>query len=282
MADSAKFSEERWWDSKTVAIVTGSNQGIGHGAATSLASQGLSTVVTSRSETAAKEAADKIVKGNPSATLMSHELDISDRESIKQFASWAKESFPDGIMILINNAGFAYKGNTFGGDEAEKTMAINYHGTANITEALLPLIKSGGRIVHMCSSAGKLDILPRGSPVKDRLVNATSRADIDAVAADFVAAIRRGSHKEEGFPSSMYGMSKLCEAMHARRLAKDLQNANITVNACHPGYVNTSMTSGRGHKTWEEGADTSVWLALRPPKRVVSGCFFTDRRQEDF
>ena len=48
-------------------------------------------------------------------------------------------------------AGFAYKGNVFGADECATTLGVNFHGTAAVTEALLPLIPQGGRIINMCS-----------------------------------------------------------------------------------------------------------------------------------
>jgi NAD(P)-dependent dehydrogenase (short-subunit alcohol dehydrogenase family) len=51
-------------------------------------------------------------------------------------------------------AGFAHKGDVFGADECAQTLAVNFHGTAALTEALLPLIPEGGRIINMCSSEG--------------------------------------------------------------------------------------------------------------------------------
>lgn len=48
-------------------------------------------------------------------------------------------------------AGFAYKGDVFGADECAHTLGVNFHGTAAVTEALLPLIPEGGRIINICS-----------------------------------------------------------------------------------------------------------------------------------
>lgn len=45
----------------------------------------------------------------------------------------------------------------------------------------------------------------------------------------------RGRLKGSGWPSSMYGVSKLCESMYTRILADELRARNITVNACCPG-----------------------------------------------
>ena len=114
----------------------------------------------------------------------------------------------------------------------------------------------------------------------------------------------------------MYGVSKLCEATYTRILARQLQGRHIHVNACCPGYCATEMSSWRGQKTavgasehaaqvhlharvtrhavvcltWRaiaprlqaQGADTPVWLALRPPAESQTGGFYSERRLEDF
>jgi carbonyl reductase 1 len=54
-----------------------------------------------------------------------------------------RASFPEGI---------AYKGNTFGADEAQTTLATNFLGTKAVCEALLPLMSKGGRIVNVSST----------------------------------------------------------------------------------------------------------------------------------
>jgi carbonyl reductase 1 len=48
-----------------------------------------------------------------------------------------------------------------------------------------------------------------------------------------------------------------------------------------PGYVSTDMSSHRGTKTIEEGADTPAWLALLAPPDST-GKFYKDRKLEGF
>lgn len=79
----------------------------------------------------------------------------------------------------------------------------------------------------------------------------------------------------------MYGVSKLCETSYTRILAEQLKPAGVMVNACCPGYVNTDMTSHKGVKTLEQGADTPVWLALMPPGGPT-GKLFAERKQIPF
>ncbi len=56
-------------------------------------------------------------------------------------------------------AGVAFKGNTFGAAEARQTLDTNFVGTQHVCEAIAPLMTSGGRIVNICSMAGKQRII---------------------------------------------------------------------------------------------------------------------------
>lgn len=59
---------------------------------------------------------------------------------------------PGGVTVLVNNAGFAFKGDVFGAAEAEATLAVNFRGTADACEALCPLlIPHRGRVVNVSS-----------------------------------------------------------------------------------------------------------------------------------
>ena len=56
-------------------------------------------------------------------------------------------------------AGMAFKGNTFGPAEARQTLDTNFVGTQHVCEAIAPLMSSGGRVVNICSMAGKQRII---------------------------------------------------------------------------------------------------------------------------
>lgn len=78
------------------------------------------------------------------------------------------------------------------------------------------------------------------------------------------------------------GISKALESSYSRVLAKELQDKGIMVNACHPGYCATDMSSWRGTISAAAGADTPVWLALLPPDEFKTGGLWWDRQQHDF
>jgi hypothetical protein len=59
-----------------------------------------------------------------------------------------------GLDILVNNAGFAFHGDAWGEEVARTTVNTNYYGTKRVCEAFLPLMREGGRVVNISSTAG--------------------------------------------------------------------------------------------------------------------------------
>jgi NAD(P)-dependent dehydrogenase (short-subunit alcohol dehydrogenase family) len=58
--------------------------------------------------------------------------------------------------------------------------------------------------------------------------------------------------------------------------------AEITVNACHPGDANSTLSHSLGyggHETPEQAADTPVWLATDPSVAGITGKYFASRQQ---
>ncbi len=56
-------------------------------------------------------------------------------------------------MYFSACAGIAFKGNTFGADEAATTLATNFAGTRAVCERVLPLMPKQSRIVNVCRLA---------------------------------------------------------------------------------------------------------------------------------
>ncbi|KAL3131003.1 hypothetical protein ABBQ38_000327 [Trebouxia sp. C0009 RCD-2024] len=281
MSAKAEFElpGEKWWSTDTVAVVTGANKGIGYGIAKLLASQGLLTVVAARNEELGRKAVHEIQESTGSKAVHFARLDITDGASVKHFAATMEAEY-GGVTILVNNAGFAYKGDVFGADEADKTISVNYRGTRAVCEAVQPLLTKNARIVNVSSRAGLLKIIQSDS-LRQKVDSASSLQNVDDLAEDFVASIKADKLQGSGWPRSMYGVSKLCETAYTRVLAEQLKGAGVMVNACCPGYVDTDMTSHRGVKTLEQGADTPVWLALMPPGGPT-GKLFAERKQIPF
>lgn len=282
-SDFRQEMENKWWSSNTVALVTGANKGIGFFIAQKLAGEGISTIVCARNPVLGEEACDKLKKEGYENVYF-HEMDITKPETIDSCAKWVKEKF-GGLDILVNNAGFAHKGNVFGAEEAKYVIGINYEGTRAVCDRFIPLLRPspvGARLVNVCSMAGKLRIV---SPELQARFNdpSLSPEKLSALVSEFPKAIQDKSYKQYGWPSSMYGVSKLAECTYTRILHRQLENRpegqKVFVNACCPGYCATDMSSWGGIKSANEGADTPFFLSLAPP---ISGGFFSERRQESF
>ena len=89
---------------------------------------------------------------------------------------------------------------------------------------------------------------------------------------------------------SAYGRSKLANILFTYELARKLEGSGVTVNCVHPGYVNTGLSLNNGlifgvfaglsarlfGRKPEEGARTSIYLAVSPEVQGVTGKYFAD------
>lgn len=96
---------------KKLAIVTGSNKGIGLEIVRALCKDhpGIETVLTSRDEAQGRAAVERIREDTGVEPLF-HQLDITDEDSCNRLAQWIEREKGGKLDILVNNAGFAYHG----------------------------------------------------------------------------------------------------------------------------------------------------------------------------
>lgn len=94
-----------------VAVVTGANKGIGYEIVKHLVNSKTQDVVylTSRDEGRGRAAVDSLKSQGVDATF--HQLDLDSQESVNDFAAHITE-LHDGLDVLVNNAGIAYKRDT--------------------------------------------------------------------------------------------------------------------------------------------------------------------------
>ena len=140
---------------KKVAVVTGANKGIGLEVARQLCKENVQTILACRSEILGTAAAKELRAEGLDAVF--EKCDIGSEDSIKSFVAAISSKYSH-IDILLNNAAIAYKNSdpTPFNQQARPTMAINYFGTLQMTEAMLPLLKASPspRIVNVASQAG--------------------------------------------------------------------------------------------------------------------------------
>ncbi|KAK4956412.1 hypothetical protein LTR10_005936 [Elasticomyces elasticus] len=284
-----------------VAAVTGANKGIGLAIVRQLALQYPKSplksgpfliYLTARSEERGAEAvktlesdqqlkdAKVLVKDGGDTTIKFYALDISQTKSIQDFSTFLKKEHPDGVDVVINNAGIAMQG--FDANIVQETLHTNYYGTLEATRDLLPLLREGGRMVNVSSMSGKLN--KYSDDIRNAFLQA-AKTDVPAVTAlmeKFKSAVSEGKEKEAGFPSAAYAVSKAGETAFTKVIAMEeaKRNRGVLVNACCPGYVKTDMTRGGGAKTPDEGAQTPVMLALHDIGGKTGGFWQSEKEIE--
>ncbi|MBI2542269.1 3-oxoacyl-ACP reductase FabG [Candidatus Woesearchaeota archaeon] len=190
-----------------VAVVTGSDRGIGKGIAIALAKEGCKVVVNSYKESEeAKNTVEEIKKLGNDAIFV--KANVTREADIKNLIEKVAEKFGK-LDIMVNNAGILVNGTveTLTEQDWDRQMSVNLKGVFFGTKhAVLQMKKNG---------------------VKGRIINVSSIAGL------------------VGFPGiSAYCASKGGVTEFTREVALDCAKYGITVNAINPGVIVTDMTKG--------------------------------------
>lgn len=265
-----------------VAVVTGSNTGIGYEIARGLAGS-LPTILTSRNDERGRRALQSLREEGENLDLHYHQLDIDDPESVDRFVGYVRDTF-GGVRVLVNNAAIAFKGSDptpFEG-QTEPTLRTNVYSTISFTEKMVPLLQNQNdtRIVFMASQAGTSALRSSSRSLQDRWMSDTLGKDgIFELLDAFKASVRAGTHLADGWANTNYGMSKLAVIAAARSFGRDLATEGITVTSCCPGYCKTNMSSHRGNRSAAKGAETPIWLSLCDSSATPPGSFWYDKER---
>ncbi len=148
-------------DTTRIALITGASRGLGRNSALKLAGQGIDLIITYMSNEAE---AQEVVRSAQALgrRALALQLDVADSGSFAAFAervkkalagTWQREQFD----YLVNNAGSGVHASFAETTEAQFDLLVNVHlkGTFFLTQALLPLIKDGGRILNTSSGLAR-------------------------------------------------------------------------------------------------------------------------------
>lgn len=249
------------WRSEMNVIVTGANTGIGRVTAETLAKRGAHVVLACRSREKTQPVLDAIAASGGSAEMVP--LDLGDLESVR---ACAKDLLARGtpVQVLVNNAGLAgLRGATKQGFEV--TFGTNHLGPFLLTTMLLPLLRSG-------------------KPA--RIVNVSSKAHRGARAIDW-DALRKPTSSTTGVLE--YNVSKLCNVLFTKELARGRAGEGVHSYALHPGVIASDVwrqvpwpirpLMKLFMKTTEEGAQTSLYCATSPEVASHDGRYYVDCKE---
>jgi len=246
-----------------IAVITGTTHGIGMVTSRELAKAGCTVVMLCRNEKAAAKVRADLLAGVPGSDVHAIHCDLASLASVRECAQAVRSRF-ERIDLLINNAGIVSMQQRLSEDGFELTFATNHLGPFLLTRLLLDRLTARGRIVTVASRnhyKGRL-----GAP--DLAQVAGRRARYNAGAA--------------------YARSKLANVMHTLALARRLEGTGITANCLHPGVVDTHLLPrwlrllrplrSRDIIDAEQGARTTLYLALSDEVAGVSGRYFDERQ----
>ena len=218
------FSSMAWTENDVpdqrgrLAIVTGSNTGLGYDTARVLAGRGAHVVMAVRDTAKGEAAADRIRQLSPGAQVSVRKLDLGSLASVRDAGVEMASEYPR-IDLLINNAGVMYPPKQTTADGFELQFGTNHLGHFALTGLLLGnlLPVEGSRVVVVASIAHNI------------------RAKIDF--EDLQWEHRRYDRV------AAYGQSKLANLMFAYDLQRRLAAANTKTIAvaAHPGVAATEL-----------------------------------------
>ena len=250
---------------KTV-LVTGATNGIGLVTARELARMGAQVTIISRDPDKCASVAE-MIKNETANPVEYIAADLSTLTGIMQAAAVFKQHHTR-LHVLVNNAGGFFNKRLITPDGLEMTFALNHLNYFLLTNLLLDMLKSSSpaRVVNVASG-----------------IHMGARLEFDNL---------QGEKHYAGFRA--YGQSKLCNVLFTYELARRLNGIGVTVNALHPGYVDTGFSLNNGFffrvfakfsarlfgRKPAEGAQTSIYLAASPEVEGVTGKYFVNSKPE--
>ncbi|SEQ44150.1 oxidoreductase [Neolewinella agarilytica] len=229
-----------------VAIVTGSNTGIGYETALDLYQKGARVYVACRNEEKALDAIARMKTRGGTGELIFGRLDLASLRSVKEFAGEVIGTEAR-LDYLVNNAGIMIPPPSKTEDGFEIQFGVNFIGHFALTGHLFNLLETtqGSRVVTLSSIAHR-----------------NSAIDFDNFRLE-----KEYNHWRE------YGQSKLADIIFALEFDKRLKSNGYQIKslAAHPGFSKTDLQKNMDKDTLasldlmtaQEGAQPTLAACLR-------------------
>src|SRR6266436_6091676 len=248
-------------------LVTGVSAGLGVETARLLVAHGGTVVGTARDLSKAGQALAQA--GNPSVELV--EMDLASLASVRKAATDLLARTKPFDAIIANAGVMACpQGKTQDGFETQ--FGTNHLGHFVLVNRLVPLLKSGGRIVNLSSAGHQI-------------------SDVNLEDPNF--------ERTEYQPFTAYGRSKTANILYAVALDSRLKGRGVRATSIHPGGIQTELgrhmtpelveqmmarinkmesTQGRAFrfKNVPQGSATSVWSGFVASADAVGGHYCED------
>lgn len=234
-------------DNLKSVLITGATGAIGKSIARLMADQKNHTVtILARNEEKAKWILDEIKRKTGNENVHYIICNLSRKKEIMEAAN----NWEGPLHILINDAGVTPRKREETPEGIEMQWATNVLGYFWMMKYFTP-------------------ILEKSQP--SRIVNVASYWAGDMDTNDLEFKHRRYNN------DTAYRQSKQANRMLTVAFANRLKTMGISVNACHPGDVRSTLASNLGyggHESPDQGAATPVWLATSAEMEGITGKYF--------
>ncbi len=235
-----------------VYMVTGATGAIGKAIARQLAAtQNSEIVLVCRDADKAEKTVKEIIDSTGNTRVRFELADLSLYADIRRLI----EDWTGPLHVLINNSACTPRTREETTDGIEMQFATNVLGYFWLTDFFT-------------------DILTNSAPA--RVINVASywASGLDLSDLEFT---RRSYDNDKA-----YRQSKQANRMLSAAFAEKLKPFQISVNACHPGDVNSVLSNNLGfggHESPDQGAETPVWLATQSVGQQKTGKYFEHKRE---
>ncbi len=227
--------------SARTALVTGANQGLGRALVEALA-EGMGrndrVLLTGRDPDRVRSAA--AAAQGTGARVEGRVLDVRDGAAIDALAAELGE-----VDIVFSNATSRMSPEADPADEVDAVAETNNLATSRMLRAFAPRLRPGGRLIVVASSLGTLDKLE--ARVRPRFEAASaSLDDVEALVAQWRAAVHAGRAEQEGFGTWLNIPSKVAQVAAVRAVARERRAADLPegklIAALCPGLIDTDAS----------------------------------------
>ncbi|MCF8234718.1 MAG: SDR family NAD(P)-dependent oxidoreductase [Bacteroidales bacterium] len=238
-------------EQKRTALVTGGYGAIGQAICRQLAEKDYQVAVAGRNKMKLQRAVEEIIQQSGNRAVTFELVDLSEEQSIIALS----ERWNGPLHVLVNNASTTPRRREENKEGVEMQWATNVLGYYRMIKYMHPMMegREDARIVNVASYwAGGLDL--DDPEFKDRPYD----------------------------NDTAYRAGKQADRMLSSAFAERLKDKGISVNAVHPGDVNSKLSNNLGYGGFEspdQGADTPVWAATAEELKGVSGKYFEHRQE---
>ena len=227
--------------SARTALVTGANQGLGRALVEALAARmnpNDRVLLTGRDPARVRAAAAAVPRTG--ARVEGRVLDVRDGGAIDALAAELGE-----VDIVFSNATARMSPDADPAEEVDAVAQTSNLATSRMLRAFAPRLRPGGRLIVVASVLGTLDKLdPR---VRPRFEAGGAGLDaVDALVAQWRAAVLAGRAEEEGFGAWLNIPSKVAQVAAVRAVARGRRAADVAegrlIAALCPGLIDTGAS----------------------------------------